>query len=77
MYIYIHLPSICQPALSRCFSKAKVESKEPPSYLLYVQRAQSRAERKAALEEERSCLARKAERGQLQGEKGEMEKKQP
>lgn len=48
---------MCQPALSRCFSKAKVESKEPPSYLLYVQRAQSRAERKAALEEERSCLA--------------------
>lgn len=47
---------------------AKVESKEPPSYLLYVQRAQSRAERKAALEEERR--RRNQAKGESKGKSG-------
>lgn len=71
IHVYLHLPCV-NLRFCRSISKAKAESKEPPAYLLYVQRAQSRAERKAALEEERSCLARFT--AAVEGEKGRRDK---
>ena len=54
MYILLYLYMVI--SLSICIYP-DIKAKETPAHLLHVQRAQSRAERKALLEEERRILA--------------------